>query len=198
MATLTTQNCNSRNIYANDPNTGYTNNTYDIVGNANKRVILYQFDVSEIGKAIVSNASLKLRAISGSSQTMTTTIYKLRRTDWSYNQATWNIYKTGSNWGMPGASSTTSDINTSLAAGLSISLPNPNTVLSTSIANIVQDAIDNNNGIVNLSIQQSGVLSNYSKNIAGTTNTTTAYRPTLEIDYEPAPLTNASFLYLMV
>lgn len=40
-------------------------------------------------------------------------VHRLRRADWEELQSTWNIYKTGSNWGTAGAANTTTDIDTS-------------------------------------------------------------------------------------
>jgi len=41
---------------------------------------------------------------------------RLLRTDWEENQATWNVYKTGSAWGTSGAKNTTTDYSTTNAA----------------------------------------------------------------------------------
>ncbi len=40
--------------------------------------------------------------------------YQILRTDWAYNQATWNIYKTGSNWTTAGAFGAGTDYNSSV------------------------------------------------------------------------------------
>jgi len=52
----------------------------------------------------------------GSSVGQTITLYKNRRADWVEGEATWNIYKSGSNWGTAGCENTTSDIDTSITA----------------------------------------------------------------------------------
>jgi hypothetical protein len=51
----------------------------------------------------------------------TVDVYRLLRTDWVSTQTTWNIYKTGSNWGTAGALNTSTDV-TPVDAGISLSL----------------------------------------------------------------------------
>ena len=38
-------------------------------------------------------------------------IHRVRRTDWVEDEATWNIYKTGSNWGIAGCAHTDTDVD---------------------------------------------------------------------------------------
>ena len=77
-------------------------------------------------------------------------VYKIRRTDWVEAESSWDIYKTGSNWGTAGASNTTSDIDTSVAA--TFNMPADTGWVEIDITDIVKDAITNNSGIVNVRI----------------------------------------------
>lgn len=69
----------------------------------------------------------------------TVTMIRVRRADWVEMEATWNIYKTGSNWGTAGCLNTTTDIDTSLTTSLVI--PSSYGWMEWDILAIAQDAI---------------------------------------------------------
>jgi hypothetical protein len=72
---------------------------------------LLNFDMSEIpSNATISDATLNLydRDDVASTENNTIQIFRSLR-DWSGTQSTWNIYKTGSNWGTAGSGNSTTD-----------------------------------------------------------------------------------------
>lgn len=84
---------------------------------AKARAIL-KFDFSAVvpDNATITLATLTLFSTYSSVAGRTITCYRLLRTDWVYNQATWNIYKTGSNWGTAGALNSSTDYTTTDSA----------------------------------------------------------------------------------
>lgn len=78
---------------------------------------ILKFDFSAVvpAGAVITLATLNLYCQSVLAS-RTITVYRLLRTDWVEAQATWNIFKTGSNWGTAGALNTTTDITTTDAA----------------------------------------------------------------------------------
>lgn len=77
------------------------------------RHLLLSFDFSSFvpAGATITLATLRLMAYTPASG-RTIGCYRLRRTDWVESEATWNIYKTGSNWTTAGALDTTNDHDT--------------------------------------------------------------------------------------
>jgi len=74
---------------------------------------ILEFDVSELpADQTLLSATLELyyyAYIADDPVGKAVLAYKLTRTDWVEAQATWNIYKTGSNWTTPGGDYVTSD-----------------------------------------------------------------------------------------
>ena len=105
----------------------------------------------------------------------------LRRTDWSESQATWNIYKTGSNWGDGGAENTGSDINTSYDVDSTI--PSLNNWQSWDLKEILEYQISQSASVMGIHLNQrtsnQGSARYYSREYA----TDTSLRPKLVIDY---------------
>lgn len=109
-------------------------------------------------------------------------VYKVRRSDWVDSQATWNIYKTGSNWGTAGCANTTSDIDTSVSS--SATWRTGYGWQTFDVQDIVENAISNSvNFNVRISTETAGTPHAYSKEY----ETDTTKRPKLVIDYTPLP-----------
>lgn len=102
---------------------------------------ILEFDISGLpGEAILSAASLQLRYCNyqhTNPSGKTVWAYKLTRTDWVELEATWNIYKTGSNWTATGGDYVTSD-----PSGGSITFPADCAWMIWNVLAIVQDAYD--------------------------------------------------------
>ncbi len=114
----------------------------------------------------------------------TVALYRLRRADWVEAEATWNIYKTGSNWGTAGALNTTTDHDTTVTASGTLPASN-NNWMAINVKSIVEHAVANSLAFNVLMIQTSGGGTNqfcYSKEYA----TNTSLRPKLVIEYTVA------------
>ena len=102
---------------------------------------LLEFDISELPPgATLNSASLNLNYYSYTTTDpvgKTIWAYKLTRPDWVEAQATWNIYKTGSDWTSAGGDYVTSD-----PAGGSTTFPAEYDWMSWNVLPIVQDAYD--------------------------------------------------------
>lgn len=81
-------------------------------------------------------------------------VHRLRRYDWVEAQATWNIYKTGSNWGTAGAGNTSTDVDESIEA--ITAMPADYGWVDWDVQAHVEDAIDNHSDIVNMRIKFDG------------------------------------------
>lgn len=111
--------------------------------------LLIAFDVSSLipEGATISAATLFLycsTAVAG----QTFNAYRLLRTDWVEAEATWNIYKTGANWGTGGALNTSTDFDASVTT-TAASLEAPGWV-SFDALDFVQTAMNSVGGIVNI------------------------------------------------
>ena len=93
----------------------------------------------------VGAATLKLYYESGTLADQVVDIYRLRRSDWSVTQATWNSYKTGSSWGTAGGSNTATDIYSSKMA-TSVTLSSSDITITLDAAE-VEAMRQENNGI---------------------------------------------------
>jgi len=128
-------------IYQNAPTTNYGSSvTFSCSPQTNyvSRSMI-EFVISDIpAGAVFSAATLQLYYFLWENLNpvgKTVWAYKLTRTDWVESQATWNIYKTGSNWTTAGG-----DYVTSNPAGGSITVPASYGWLSFDTLAIVQDA----------------------------------------------------------
>jgi len=116
-------------------------------------------------------------------------VYKLRRNDWAEGDkngaagfSNWNYYKDGSAWGTAGAGNTTSDIDTSLNAEATYG--DDYGWINWDIKDIVEDAIENVSGIVNLFVKwQTESASYYAYHYPREYSTDTTKRPKLVIEY---------------
>jgi hypothetical protein len=127
----------------------------------------------------------------------TLTVYRLLRTDWIEAQATWNIYKTGSNWGTAGALGSGVDFTPTDAVAMT-SL-NGAGWLSWNVKNQVQTARNSVGGVAHFIIEDTGAPAAgtgqgmYSREYV----VDTSLCPKLYIEYT-TPLTGASFLLRMI
>lgn len=153
-----------------------------------RRPIL-EFDISELPVgATLTSAVLQLYyyTYSGDNPTgKTVWAYKLTRTDWVELEATWNIYKTGSNWTTSGG-----DYVTSGPSGGSTTFPAGYDWLAWSVLDIVQDAYDGSVAaefLVKFETEQ--LASGWSGLSFRSTDYTTdpTKQPKLVIDYAVAP-----------
>ena len=96
-------------LYQSSPSGNYDSASTLYVGKTGtgEERFLVRFPISQLVGANVSAATLRLTRSSGPSFPMRA--YRLRRTDWVENQASWNNYKTGTAWGTAGAKSSALD-----------------------------------------------------------------------------------------
>jgi hypothetical protein len=113
---------------------------------------LLEFDISDLpAGAIIDSAILKLyyyNKADGDPVGRTYWAYKLTRPDWSDSQCKWSVYKTGYSWTNPGG-----DFVTSNPEGGSAVVPASYGWMSWNIKAIVEDAIANVGGKVEILIK---------------------------------------------
>lgn len=114
------------------------------------------FKVEIVGlpsSAIVSAATLEqyYYSLGGAPAGNTISVDRLRRYDWVESEATWNIYKTGNNWGTAGALNATTDYDSTNRANAIV--PAGYGWMSWNILNHVTDAIANRSNILNFLIR---------------------------------------------
>lgn len=115
MAELVVQeNNNAFQISAGSATTNYSNNADLYLGYGTAFVrACGKFDFSAVGKGVITAAVLSLRGVSNASYAGYSIVAsQIVRTDHVPTEFTWNVYKSGSNWGTAGASNTTTDITT--------------------------------------------------------------------------------------
>ena len=175
-----------------DPDTNYGADNY-IKINANAsypyRGIIH-FDASEISAgSTINTATLSLYYFGydwGNPVGKPAYAYKITRDDWTETGVTWNSYKSGSAWTAGGG-----DFVTSNPSGDSLNFPASAGWMAWNVLNIVQDAVDNVSGSVNILVKTAedqgthfdGVF--WTKEYVGDTS----LRPKLVIDYTVPPAT---------
>ncbi len=146
-------------------------------------VSLISWDLSAIPKgAAITSATMSLYTtlaewISGGGGY--SRLYRLRRPDWEELQATWRIYKTGSNWGAAGAAHTSTDIDTTLSSQF-LRIPAP-AWYEWDVKDLVQDAVDNRDGRLHLHINHAEKKGG--NEIVAKNHPTVAQRPKIAIAY---------------
>lgn len=164
-------------------------NILDYIGYTYRAIL--EFDISSlpVGAELIS-ATLELYFYTSSGAVTGKTVwaYKLNLTDWVEAQATWNIYKTGSNWTAAGG-----DYVTSNPSGGSVAIPAGYGWMSWNVLDIVQDAYDNVNPAEFLiKYETEGRSSNFGEALFHSNNYTfnTSRCPKLVIDYIPTGVTH--------
>lgn len=133
---------------AGAPTTNYGSNAamtlYNYSAGAYRDIL--EFDISalpEVDSIDVATMSLYYYAYAYTNPVgLTVWAYKMTRTDWVELEATWNIYKTGSNWTTAGG-----DYVTSSPAGGSTTIPAGYGWMAWNVLAIVQDAYTNTNPV---------------------------------------------------
>ncbi|GEM_PF-5690749 len=104
--TVTIETTKDTGLYSDVPTTNYGASTLIYVSTSNLRHGIFGFDLSTIPEAaIITAASFQAYYASltgGDPVGNTVSCYRVTRNDWVENQATWYIYKTGSNWSTGG------------------------------------------------------------------------------------------------
>jgi len=154
-----------------------------------------EFDISDIPEgAIFSQGDLQLKYWQWETRDpvgRTVCAYKLTRTDWVEGQATWNIYKTGSNWTTAGG-----DFVTSNPSGGSVNMPADTGWVTWEIDAIVQDAYDNGDDVeilVKFDNETLGDETNAAPNFRSNNYATDADRPKLTVTFTVAAADNSVF-----
>jgi hypothetical protein len=177
-------------LYLSDPTGNFGTNVSLTVSTTNvgttKRRILARFVHGvPVGQNIISS-SLGLYYFywyTGMSNPSGKTVfaYKLSRTDWVENQATWNRYKTNTDWTTAGGDYVTSD-----PAGGSTMFPAGYGWMAWDVLAITQDAYTNGNAVellLKLNLENEHCLASFHSN---NYVTDTTLCPKLTIDYEAA------------
>jgi len=187
-------------IRENWPTTNFGSETYlqltdkiDVV-----RRCLLEFDISTLpsGESINSiTLMLYYYSYSGDDPDgIQVKAYKLIRNDWVELQATWEIYKTGSDWTADGGDYVTSD-----PAGATLVMPGSYGWVSFNVKAIVDDAVANEWSVAEFLIRLASEdvddysILFYSNNYTGDTSLC----PKLVIDYEPPPAAGRSFGFII-
>ena len=122
--------------------TNYDTETSTGSAASDNTAILFKFDIGSTGIAAADVVSADLR-IYGESRGFQheMTVYRALR-NWVSNQATWNIYSTGNNWGTSGATNSSSDYTTSHSATGDVP---DNDYMTIDVTDIVKDMITSGN-----------------------------------------------------
>jgi hypothetical protein len=144
---------------------------------------LLEFNISGVPAGVlIISATLQLyyyAYVSYDPSGKTVWAYKQNHTDWSESQATWNIYKTGSNWSTAGGDYVTSD-----PAGGSTTFPGSYGWMSWDVLDIVQDAHDLSiNAEFLMKFETEGSSSEYLSKFYTREYSDTSKRPKLTIEY---------------
>ena len=187
MAILTIQPSNIDTILdSGNPTINYGNNTYITLYNAGLWRPILRFDFSALPTgSVISAAVLSLYYWyndGGGYDPVGRTFwaYELTQTAWVELEATWNIYKTGSNWTAAGGDYTTT-------SGASITMPGSYPAwIDWNVLTLVQHFQSNHSNIANFLIRdetESGGANAYFYSSEYTVNTTLC--PKLIITYTP-------------
>ena len=188
MPTLTVQPT-SKDTFLSEglPSSNYGGSTFIQVRNWNEdiRRIILEFDISSLPSgATINSATLSLNYYAydvTDPNGYTIWAYKLSRTDWVESEATWQRYKSGSNWTSGGG-----DYVTSSPAGGSTTFPSSYGWMSWNVLAIVQDAYNASRAAEILLKFSSETAEGASSSLASFRSkeyATSADRPKLVIDY---------------
>lgn len=122
--------------------TNYDTETSTGSAASDNTAILLKFDIGSTGIVAADVVSADLR-VYGESRGFQhdMTVYRALR-NWVSNQATWNIYSTGNNWGTAGATNSSTDYTTSHASTGAVP---DNDYMTIDVTDIVKDMINSGN-----------------------------------------------------
>lgn len=203
MATLTLRDTGLDITYLDsvNPTTNNSAATLVAIGESNAGSSVWRGivkpDLSSIpaGSTII-DATLNLvvqNDFSDNSRTMQA--YRLSRA-WVFNQATWNVYSTGNNWGTAGAANTSTDreatgvgsvsVAASPGTGATISLP----ITASKLQEMLSGGTFTNNGF----LLKMDTETNDGMFYNATSNATSGNRPTFVVNYT-LPTSGGAFLF---
>jgi len=107
----------------------------------------------------------------------------LRRTNWVETEATWNIYKTGSNWGTAGCADTSTDINPDYKA--TVSMPGSYGWVTWDVKSHVEYHINESITVIGWRLYLNNAV-NHIVYFYDRTATDTSLRPKLVLEYTAA------------
>lgn len=151
---------------------------------------IFEFDISELPSgATINSATLQLYYVNHSGDNpsgKTVWAYKLTRIDWVELEATWDIYKTGSNWTASGGDYVTSD-----PSGGSTTFPaSEGAWMSWDVKSIIEQAIADEWSVAEFLVkfETETEIANYSQAGIYSNDYTSdpSLCPKLVIDYTPA------------
>ena len=194
MADLTLQPSTKDTVFsATAPDTNYGTLDYLQIGHWSTSVIIraiLNFDASAIpAGSTINSATMSLDYWEynyGNPSGQTAWAYKITRNDWVELEATWNSYKTGFAWTTAGG-----DYVTSNPAGGSVAYPASYGWVGFDITAIVQDAVNNVSGSVNVLIKFADETITQDAVHRSKEYATASLRPKLVISYTLAPATRS-------
>lgn len=176
------------------PNSNYGGNAYLETQTtiSHRQDSLLAFNVSAV---VPAGATITLAILSllcqGTVASRTITVYRLLRTDWVGTEATWNVYKAGSNWGTAGALGSGVDFTpTDAATAASVAAGQ---WLNETVTAQVRTALDSIGGVAHFLVADVGAAVAGANIFYGRRYATTGNRPKLYIEYT-VPAVGPAFL----
>jgi hypothetical protein len=148
-------------------------------------VALLSMDLSALsGYSSVEVESATLSLYCSQSKSRTLYIDRLRRPDWVETQATHNVYKSGASWGSAGASSTSTDYDTSFRVTKAVAAG----WLDFNVKGLVQDAVDNRDGGLHMRLSLNYGGSSQDRVVFSSKEDASGVRPKITVTYKPGGL----------
>jgi hypothetical protein len=124
-----------------------------------------------------------------SPETGASKVQRLRRADWVEAEATWNVYKSATNWGTAGAGNTTTDIDTTTPTPVAFTIPGSTGGFEIAgLASFVTDAIANRSSVMRIWMSTDSVSDSGFDSFMYWYSSEAPSNPPwyLEVDYTPA------------
>lgn len=157
------------------------------LGGTYKTII--EFDISDIRAGSTINTAtldLNIESTINGGGSLAAHVYRIIRSDWEELQATWNIYKTSNNWTTAGAGSDGNDYTSTNGVAFDLRT-SAGTLTITGLANLAQDALDNQSGKLILLLQKDSAADSQTNSPSSSDSGTAGNRPKLTVDYTEAP-----------
>jgi hypothetical protein len=183
-----TKENNMSEFNKNTNNEATTNRTCRATGGGVAMVPLFEFSFSSLSPVVaITSATVELYYYSKylSPAGIVHRFNRLRRTDWDKSTSTWNIYKTGSNWGTAPAANTTSDIFSTNYSDQTV--PANYGWVIWDVTDMLNDAIIESKTVLGLRLMAQSGASNYAV-YYGYNWADSNYWPILRITYETVPI----------